>query len=94
MNVNTQEYPIESDHVYHSPNVPDSSLLPPARETIELLYELSLIGDIFNLQTHVKDLEQQNADFQPFARYISQLAKEFMIDELQEFLRNLKEEGA
>ena len=90
VNVNLQEHSTESHHEHHSPNIPDSSLLLPPRETIELLYELSLIGDIFNLQAHVKDLERQNAAFQPFAHYISQLAKEFMLNELQEISQNSK----
>lgn len=93
-NTNAQECHPESHLEHLDADIPDFSFpLFPDRVTIDMLYELSRIGDIFRLQSEAKELERQNSALQPFAHYISQLAKKFMIDELQEFFRNLKEKG-
>ncbi|GAK55751.1 PAS fold family [Candidatus Vecturithrix granuli] len=75
----------------HPQILPSLSFECPPREILDVLYQLAMMGDISRLDTQVNDLKVSHPIFRPFAQYISRFIKEFMIDELQEFLRNIRE---
>lgn len=88
----TIERRAEAGHEKAHPQIlPSASFECPPYEVLDALYQFAMMGDIVRLETQVNDLKASRPVFQPFAQHISRLIKEFMIDELQEFLKNIKE---
>ncbi len=64
----------------------DGDLWLPPKETLNELYELAMMGDVYTLQDHVRALEQQNSNPSPFLASLYQLADDFEVEELQRLL--------
>lgn len=60
----------------HTPDI-----IPPAKQELELLYELALMGDIIQIQRHATALALHTLH-RPFADKICQLADEFQIEQI------------
>ena len=60
-------------------------VLPPSAE-LEKLYELSLVGDIDELEKEITILVNSNVTLQPFVAKIRAFFKEYQVDELIEWL--------
>jgi DNA-binding response OmpR family regulator len=69
-------------------NLPADVPVVPPMEHIETLYNLALRGDIFRIMEYTKKFEAQ---FNAFGNKINQLAREFKINQLEEFLKQCME---
>jgi signal transduction histidine kinase len=67
-------------------------MTPPPPETLEALYHLALIGDIFTLQEQVDQLESQNSHYRPFAERLREMSHGFQLEEIQIFLMRFLED--
>ncbi len=65
---------------------PAVMVIPPD-EKMKVLYKLALIGDVIALQEKATKLEQLEEKFKPFAAELHQLAKNFQVKKLQEFIK-------
>lgn len=76
---------------------PDSSesfpadLVSPPADTIEMLYQLALIGDIFQLRDRLELLEAENSQYAPFATRLREMGEAFQLEEIQQFLTLFRE---
>ncbi|MCP4105922.1 MAG: PAS domain S-box protein [Desulfobacteraceae bacterium] len=61
-------------------------IIPPSKEEIQKLFNLAMKGDVFHLSKKAKELKESNPELIPFGNKICMLAKELMVDELQEFI--------
>ncbi|MCP4349081.1 MAG: PAS domain S-box protein [Desulfobacterales bacterium] len=61
-------------------------VIPPSKEEIQRLFNLAMKGDVFHLSEKAKELKESNPELIPFSNKICMLAKELMVDELQEFI--------
>lgn len=68
-----------------------SLLALPPKEDIEAVYNLARRGDIFHIMEYVKKFESPYSQFKAFGNKIYQLAKEFKINQLEEFLKKSME---
>ena len=66
-------------------------VLPPI-ETMAMLHELALDGDIGDLLEQLNHLEQGNEQFQPFVAKLRQQAKQYQLDAICQFLAQHLEE--
>jgi len=62
-------------------------IIPPPQEELTDLYKIAMIGQITKLRKHVNNIEATDPKFIPFAARIRQFAKEFQIEEIQEFIQ-------
>jgi CheY-like chemotaxis protein len=70
-----RELPVEQETPVSAPSEADI-VLPPQHE-LEVLYELTMFGDMPKVQERMRYLEEIDAKYQPFARKIRQFAKHF-----------------
>ena len=75
------------------PSSGEDLIVPPPAEELETLYHFAMMGDILGLQEHIKRLEASDNTLVPFGARIQYLAKEFLIDEIQEFIQRYMEEN-
>jgi len=61
-------------------------VIPPPKEETDILLNLAMRGDIFRIQKMAKEIERIGPEYIPFGKILHQLAKEFMIEEIQEFV--------
>ncbi len=83
------EWTYEEQHKIQTVEMPLEQrpiVLPPAEE-LAALYEWTVLGDIENIAEYMKKLEAANSAFAPFATKVWQLAEAFLLDELEEFLK-------
>ena len=66
-------------------------LIALPEDELETLFHFAMMGDVFSLQEYAEQLEAKDAKFAPFLARVTSLAKEFLIDEIQEFLRHYME---
>ena len=66
-------------------------MIPPVDE-ISVLYELSLRGEVDELQRRVEELAASNRKYEPFAVRLKQLATQFQLDEITELLNGYLEQ--
>ena len=59
----------------------------PSPEQAETLFELVMMGDIRGILEYASELEQQDAQLQPFTKEICQLAKSFQEQKLEEIVK-------
>jgi CheY-like chemotaxis protein len=64
-----------------------ATIIPPSQEELSALLNLALMGDVISLQEQAKSLEAREPQLAPFGRKIYQLANNFLIEEIQEFLK-------
>ncbi len=70
-----------------SPSSPTSApIVSPPAEEVNALYTLALIGDVLGIQEQAAKLEKIDPKFVPFATEVCQLAKNFQVKKLQEFI--------
>jgi PAS domain S-box-containing protein len=62
-------------------------IIPPSQEELAALYEIAMIGQITKLRKRIATIEAADPKFVPFVAKIRQLAKEFQIEAIQEFLQ-------
>jgi CheY-like chemotaxis protein len=55
----------------------DTELAPPPQKDLEAIYELAVLGKVFEIQAYVEGLETQDVRYQPFARKVWTLAQAF-----------------
>jgi CheY-like chemotaxis protein len=72
--------------VESTPLAEEPVIMPPPKAELEHLYELAMIGAIKKIQRQARSLAAQTPQFAPFAAKIDQLAGQFRLDEIQEFL--------
>ena len=63
-------------------------MIPPLPGELAELYNIAMIGQITKLRKYVDHLEATDPKYLPFAAKIRQLAKEFRIEEIQEFIQH------
>jgi signal transduction histidine kinase/DNA-binding NarL/FixJ family response regulator len=68
-------------------NKHDAPLKGPSPEQAEALFELVMMGDIRGIVEYADELEQLDAQLQPFAKEVSQLARSFQEQKLEEFVK-------
>ncbi|MEW5861013.1 MAG: response regulator, partial [Cyanobacteriota bacterium] len=74
--------------VGESSSSPASAILvSPPPETVNALYNLALIGDVLGIQEQAAKLEKIDEKLFPFTTELRQLAKNFQVKKLQEFIR-------
>jgi PAS domain S-box-containing protein len=66
-------------------------LYPPARDQLELLYDLTQIGDIVSLQAEAMSMTQDGMETAAFGARVAQLAEKFQLDELKKFIERYLE---
>jgi signal transduction histidine kinase/DNA-binding NarL/FixJ family response regulator len=59
----------------------------PKEEQAHILWELVMRGDIQGIIEHANEIERLDAQLQPFAKHVRQLAKSFQEQRLEEFVR-------
>jgi len=62
-------------------------MIMPPPEIIKILYEFTLQGHIDGLLEQATQLEKTNAKFKPFALKLRQLANEFKIRKIREWIK-------
>ncbi len=65
----------------------DAPLKAPSPEQASALFELVMMGDIRGIVEYAEELEQLDAQLQPFAKEVSQLARSFQEQKLEEFVK-------
>jgi PAS domain S-box-containing protein len=72
----------------------DLSMIAPADEDINLLFDLAMQGNINGILDHAIALEQIDNRLIPFARELQSLANEFKIKQIKELIKSLKIDAA
>ncbi|MBF0101377.1 MAG: response regulator [Desulfobacterales bacterium] len=76
--------------IYQSDIKPESDeythIIKPPEHELRKLYQLTLEGDIFSIQKHANKLHTLGNEYTPFARMLSDLAKQLKINQIKEFL--------
>jgi CheY-like chemotaxis protein len=57
--------------------VPDTELVAPPREELEIVYELAMVGKMRRIREHADQLETQDPTYAPFARRLRELVRDF-----------------
>jgi len=66
-------------------------ITPPPQEEVAALYELSLMGDINELEIRVAALEQSDRRLKPFALEMQRLIKDFQLNKISKLLERYLE---
>jgi PAS domain S-box-containing protein len=74
-----------------SQNYPEKIVAPPS-ENLTVLWDLAKKGRVTNLQEEAERIERLDKKFVPFSRQLVQLAREFKIKEIREFIKQYLEE--
>ncbi|HEX2910697.1 MAG TPA: two-component regulator propeller domain-containing protein [Chloroflexia bacterium] len=64
----------------------EASLIPPPQQQLEILYELSRLGNMQRLQEYALYLESFSTEYRAFARHIYRLAETFDDEKIQELI--------
>jgi len=64
-----------------------ADIVPPLPADLEALYELAVLGKVFEIQTYVERLEGRDAIYQPFARKIWDMAQAFEDQQIGTFVK-------
>jgi signal transduction histidine kinase/CheY-like chemotaxis protein len=68
-----------------------AAIVPPVQEDLTMLLNLAMMGDIISIQKYATALETRDLALAPFGNKLRQLAKDFFVEEIQEFLRQYME---
>jgi len=63
------------------------SIIPPSKKELTILYDLLMMGDLDALQEKAMEIRIANKKFIPFVTQINKLAKEFRLDEIEDFIK-------
>jgi CheY-like chemotaxis protein len=79
---------------YDTPKVDleQATIIPPSQKALTVLLDLAMRGDVISLQEQAKALEAREPRLAPFSHKLYQLANNFLIEEIQEFLKDYMEE--
>lgn len=69
-------------------NKSEAIVIAPPFEDLVLLSQLAEEGQIFDIQEQATRLEEENADYTPFAQQLQRLAKRFDIEQIKIFIQN------
>ena len=64
----------------------NEQIVPPSQEELDTLYQIAMIGQITKLRRALDAIEAADARYRPFVVHIRQLAKEFHIEGIQEYI--------
>ena len=64
-----------------------ADIVPPLPADLEALYELAVLGKVFEIQTYVERLEAQDDRYRPFARKIWDMAQAFEDQQIGTFVK-------
>ncbi len=68
-----------------------TEVVPPPPETLATLYDMTMDGDMFNLQEQAQQLEQKDQKYKPFADKLLRLAKIFEDEQILALLEQYME---
>jgi hypothetical protein len=60
-----------------APPAAAAPLIPPPQHELEVLYELTMFGDLQKVREHTRYLEEMDPSYAPFARKIREFAQHF-----------------
>jgi CheY-like chemotaxis protein len=63
-------------------------IVPPPQEELDTLHQIAMIGQITKLRRTLDAIEATDARYRPFVGHIRQLAKEFHIEAIQEYIEH------
>ncbi len=66
-------------------------IIPAPQEELAVLYDLAMNGDIAELRAQIPKIEALHPKFAPFAARLGQLAGEFQVSKIQEYLKRYME---
>ena len=81
----SQETKAEQEESFSS--CASAMLVSPPAQAVNNLYNLALIGDVLGIQEQAAKLEKIDEKLVPFTTELRQLAKNFQVKKLQEFIR-------
>ncbi len=67
-------------------DMPEEPVIPPPKEQLLTLHNLALMGDLDGIRQYASTLEDLDPKFASFGRKMYLLAREFLIDDIQECL--------
>ncbi|HEY9608510.1 hypothetical protein, partial [Allocoleopsis sp.] len=67
-----------------------AELVPPPAEEVALLFDLAMKGRVKTLLEEVERIEQLDDKFVPFVKEIRQLAKNFQVKKIREFIKQYR----
>ena len=68
-------------------------IIPPPQDDLRSLYELAMLGKVFEIQAYVERLEAQDERYRPFARKIWALAQAFEDARIAELVKSYLEQA-
>ncbi|MDM8515416.1 two-component regulator propeller domain-containing protein [Desulfobacterales bacterium HSG16] len=66
--------------------VSDDDIIPPPPAELEILYELTMFGDLGHVQEKARQLEDMDAEYAPFAQKLDSYARKFEDEPILELL--------
>ncbi len=70
------------------PNDASPEMVPPSPAVIEMLYHLSMMGDVESIEGTLRELVEANPQFVPFATEIHNFAASFQTGKIRQFLKS------
>ena len=67
-------------------------IIPLPQDDLRSLYELAMLGKVFEIQAHVERLEAQDERYRPFARKIWALAQAFEDQQIAALVKHYLEQ--
>jgi CHASE2 domain-containing sensor protein/CheY-like chemotaxis protein len=64
------------------------AIIPPSPAVIEMLYHLSMMGDVESIEGTLRELVEENPQFVPFATAIHNFAASFQTGKIRQFLKS------
>jgi CHASE2 domain-containing sensor protein/nitrogen-specific signal transduction histidine kinase/ActR/RegA family two-component response regulator len=64
------------------------AIIPPSPAVIEMLYHLSMMGDVESIEGTLRELVEENPQFAPFASEIHNFAASFQTGKIRQFLKS------
>lgn len=83
---------LKPEWIYAGSEEKDAPVTPPPKEDMDMLFNLTMQGDIMGIQERAEKL-MFHSEFKLFGEKLCQLAKELLIDEIQEFLGQFMKKG-
>jgi len=77
-----------------SQSLSKGEIIPPPYAELEVLYELTMFGDLERVEEKVRQLADMNAEYAPFARKVCGYAREFEDEPILELLERFMKAGS
>jgi hypothetical protein len=71
-----------------TPTDASPEMVPPRPAVIEMLYHLSMMGDVESIEGTLRELVKENPQFVPFANEIHNFAASFQTGKIRQFLKS------